>query len=156
MWSGDQEKATAHLKKYLALESSIWCDERSEAMKYLSDLLPHERLRWLRLSSAEAPARRETWLNLADYYYAQGDWLNLYTAAQEGLKLTQRSHNYLEYPSAWGGKLHDLAGLGAWNLGLHDASLEHFARAIEAEPNDSRIRNNYEFVQNAIKESNNG
>ena len=67
MWSGNRDEAVEHLKKYLAMPESGWADERSEAMKYLADLLPHEQLKWLRLSAAEAPARREAWLNVSDY-----------------------------------------------------------------------------------------
>jgi tetratricopeptide (TPR) repeat protein len=154
MWTGEREEAVSCLKKYLALPESVWADERIEAMKYLGDLLPNEKLKWLRLSAAEAPNRRETWLNLAEHYYAISDWANLHAVAQEGIKITQRSHNYLEYTHAWGGKIWDLAGLGAWNLGLKDVSLKMFEQACALEPADGRIAGNLQFVKNSIEGNN--
>ena len=99
---------------------------------------------------AESPTRREAWLNLAEYYYSKGDWLNLYASAKEGVAITSPSGSYLDYPHAWGGKLWDLAGLGAWNLGLKEESLRMFEHAYSLEPSDDRIKNNYEFVKNTL------
>ena len=144
------EDAVEYFKKYLDMPESGWSDERSEAMKWLAQLLPHETIKWLRLSVAESPTRREAWLNLAEYYYSKGDWLNLYAAAKEGLAITASSGSYLDYPHAWGGKLWDLAGLGAWNLGLKEESLKMFEQAHTLEPHDDRIKNNYEFVKNTL------
>ena len=151
-WSGDRESAVATFKKYLAMPESGWDDERSEAMKFLADLLPNERLKWLRLSAAEAPHRRETWYNLAAYYYDHSDWPNLYAAASEGLKIVTRKNNYLEYPHAWGAKLPDFCGLACWNLGLKDQSLRMFEQAHNLEPHDERVKNNYLFVKSAFNQ----
>lgn len=149
-WNGQIEPAVKTFKKYLDMPESGWDDERSEAMKFLADLLPHERLKWLRRSAAEAPHRRETWYNLATYYYDHGDWPNLYAVSCEGLKIESRKNNYLEYPHVWGGKLHDLCGLAAWNLNLREESLKLFEQAANLEPEDARIKGNWEFVKNAI------
>lgn len=145
-----RENAVEYFKKYLDMPESGWADERSEAMKWLAQLLPHENLKWLRLSIAESPSRREAWLNLAEYYYGRSDWLNLYATAKEGLAITTPSGSYLDYPHAWGGKLWDLAGLGAWNIGLREDSLKMFEQAYLLEPTDERIKNNYEFVKNTL------
>lgn len=147
------ENAAEHFKKYLAMPESGWADERSEAMKWLAKCLPHEELKWLRMSAIESPTRREAWLNLAEYYYAKADWPNLYASAREGLKCQHPSNSYLDYPHAWKGRLWDLGGLGAWNLGIQEESLKLFQRASELEPDDGRIKSNYEFVKNAIENS---
>lgn len=145
------EEAVEHFRRYLDMTALHgWLDERSEAMNWLSKLMPHEKLKWLRLSVAEAPQRREAWLNLAEHYYNECDWPNLYAAAQSGLAITQPSNSYLDYPHAWGGKLWDLAGLGAWNLGLKEKSLEMFEQAAQREPQDARIQNNLRYVQNIL------
>ena len=143
------ENAVEYFKKYLDMNSG-WADERSEAMNWLSKLLPHEQLKWLRLSCAEAPMRRESWVNLADHFYGKSDWVNLYAAAKEGLKITTPSGSYLDNPEAWGGKLWDLAGLGAWNIGLQEESLKLFENAHSISPKDERIKHNYQIVKNLI------
>lgn len=149
-FNGQGERAAEEFKLYLAMPEAGWADERSEAMKWLGELLPHERLKWLRAAANESPNRRENWLNLAEYYYSTGDWINLYAATKEGLKLTSPSRSYLDYPHAWGGRLWDLGGLGAWNIGLREESLVLFEKAAELEPNDGRIANNLRFVQAAL------
>lgn len=149
-FAGQMEPAIEHFKKYLAMPEAGWADERSEAMKYLAQCLPHEKLKWLRMSAVESPTRREAWLNLADYYYAEADWPNLYAAAKEGLKMSNPSGSYLDYPHAWGGHLWDLAGLSAWNLGLREESFAYFAKAYEIEPENGRITNNFNFVKQAL------
>ena len=149
-FAGDGERAIEYFKKYLAMPEAGWSDERSEACKYLSLLLPHEKTKWLRMSVVESPTRREAWLNLADYYYGEADWINLYAASKEGLKLPNPSGSYLDYPHAWGGHLWDLAGLGAWNLGLKEESYNLFKKAHELEPNNQRITTNYTFVKNSL------
>jgi glycosyltransferase involved in cell wall biosynthesis len=148
-YKGQTESAVFHFKKYLDMPESGWADERSEAMSWLAKLLPHESLYWLRKAALESPTRRENWLNLAEYYYNKAEWVNLYAAAMEGLTITTPSGSYLDYPSAWGAKLWDLGGLGAWNIGLKTESLRLFEEATKIEPHDARIRSNYEFVKNA-------
>lgn len=150
-WYNQPENAAEHFQKYLAMPESGWADERSEAMKWLAKCLPHEELKWLRLSSVESPTRREVWLNLAEYYYNNADWPNLYAAAKEGLKCVHKSNSYLDYSHAWGGRMYDLCGLGAWNLGLKDESLRMFEEAARLEPEDGRIKSNYEFVKSVLE-----
>lgn len=149
-FNGLIEPAIDHFKKYLAMPEAGWADERSEAMKYLANCLPHEKLKWLRMSAVESPTRREAWMNLGDYYYAETDWPNLYAAAKEGLKQLHPSGSYLDYPHAWGGHLWDLAGLAAWNLGLKEESFDYFSKAHEIEPMNGRFASNLDFVKNAL------
>lgn len=144
---GKVEEAIDHFKKYLAMPEATWPDERSEAMKYLSKLLPHENLKWLRLSCAEAPYRREVWANLSDYYYQQSDWINLYASSKEGLKITNRCNNYLDYHHIWEGYMWDLAGIAAWNMDMLDTSMFLLTHAAQLSPNETRIQNNYNIVK---------
>lgn len=145
-----QDKAVEHFKKYLAMNESTWSDERSEAMKYLSELMPHETLKWLRLSAIEASHRREVWYNLAKYYYDHQDWLNCYTSAKEGLKITNKCNNYLDNLHVWVGNTEDIAGIAAWNLDMKKESLDLFEKAIQISSNDQRIRDNYNIVKRLV------
>lgn len=144
------EEAITHFKKYLAMPEATWPDERSEAMNWLSKLMPHEILKWLRLACAEAPYRREVWLNISEYYHKNENWINLYATAKEGLKISNKCNNYLDNPHAWTGHLWDLAGLGAWSINLRNESLVLFEEAAKLSPNDKRIQDNYIVVKGLV------
>jgi tetratricopeptide (TPR) repeat protein len=146
MYQQQTEQAITHLTKYLDLPSATWHEERSEAQRLLAQLMPHHKMQWLRQAVATAPARREPWLDLADHYYHQADWLNCLAAATECLRITHQAGNYLDTPTAWGAKPNDLAGIAAWNLGLKSLSVTHFEQAVVLAPHDERIRNNLAVV----------
>lgn len=143
------EAAITHFKKFLLMPHA-WDVEKSEAQRWLSKLLPQDKLFWLRQAMSTAPYRRESWMDLAEHYYHNADWLNCLSYATEGIKISHKSSNYLDTPEAWGAKLPDLAGIGAWNLGLRDMSLEFFEQAVALAPEDDRIRNNLTTVKAAL------
>lgn len=89
-------------------------------------------------------------MDLAEHYYHQADWLNCLSYATEGLKITHKSGSYLDTPDAWSAKLPDLAGIGAWNMGLQEQSLTFFEQAVQLAPEDDRIRNNLASVKTAL------
>src|SRR5206468_12964151 len=76
MWANRHEQGIALLERYLALPSSRWAEERSEAMRYLARMQPEKKTLWLDRARTEAPHRREVWLDLAEEYSAQADWPN--------------------------------------------------------------------------------
>ena len=153
--AGKNELAIMHLKNYLIMEDASCEDKRAEASTILSKLCAQDELKWLLMALGENPNRREGWFNLADYYYKKTDWVNLYATALQGTLITHRSNSQLDYPHAWGGLIWDLAGLGAWNMGLKEQSLLLFEQANILEPQDARIQNNYQFVMNYLNTSSN-
>ena len=72
MWAKQHERAIELLQRYLALPSSTWREERSEAMRYLARMQPDEKMAWLDKARMEAPHRREIWLDLAEEFHGQG------------------------------------------------------------------------------------
>jgi hypothetical protein len=53
----------------------------------------------------------------------------------------------LNEPEDWSWKPHDLLSVAAWYLGFHDESLEHALLAVEHNPYDQRLIDNYLVVQ---------
>lgn len=143
------EEAILNFKKFLQMPHA-WEVEKSEAQRWLSKLLPQDKLFWLRQATSTAPYRRECWMDLAEHYYQQADWLNCLSHATEGLKITHKANHYLDSIEAWGAKLPDLAAIGAWNLGLKEESLVLFEQAAQLAPDDERIRNNVASVRAAL------
>jgi glycosyltransferase involved in cell wall biosynthesis len=148
-YHNQHENAVSHFRKYLKFEGT-WHEERAEAQRWLSKLLPHEKLFWLRSAAATAPLKREPWIDLADHWYHQADWLQCMAAAGQALAITQPSGTYLDTKEAWSAKPWDLASIAAWNLGLRDQSLTYAQKAHEIEPDDQRILNNLKVIQAAL------
>jgi hypothetical protein len=49
-------------------------------------------------------------------------------------------------PEVWGFKAHDLASIAAWHIGLKDISIEQAKLAVEAAPDNLRLKSNLDFV----------
>ena len=65
------DEAIPALHDYLAMPEATWQNERSYAMRLLSDGYAHqqnwwEALKWARLAAAEAPSTREPWVKLSE------------------------------------------------------------------------------------------
>src|SRR5437868_12154743 len=59
MWAKQHERASELLRRYLALPSSQWREERSEAMRFMARIQADETMAWLEKARGEAPHRRE-------------------------------------------------------------------------------------------------
>jgi glycosyltransferase involved in cell wall biosynthesis len=142
MYAGLNERSAEKYKAYLALPTSTWSDERSEAMRLLARVEPHRKREWLQKSVAEAPHRRELWLDLAEFFHAELNWLDLFWACINGIERTRRTGSYLDEPAAWGYRLYDLAALASSHLGLIDQAIKWGSTALDLVPNDQRLANN--------------
>lgn len=140
------EEAVAHFKKYLEMPHATWHEEKAESQRWLSKLLPHDKLYYLRLATATAPMKREPWMDLADHYYQVTDWPQCYANALQALSIKNKSGSYLDSVEAWGSKLPDLAGISAYNMKLFDQAVYWFEQAVQLNPTDQRLQNNLKFA----------
>jgi glycosyltransferase involved in cell wall biosynthesis len=145
MYSGRNEQAVEVLQHYLDLPLSTWGEERSEAMRYLARIQPDKKLLWLEKARLEAPHRREIWLDLAEEYHHQADWLTLFWACTNGIEKTYRTGSYLDDPQAWGFRLYDLGAIACWHLDMMDRAVELGRKALELDPDNQRLKYNHDF-----------
>lgn len=145
MWAKQDERAIGLLKHYLALPSSTWREERSEAMRFLARMQTDETMAWLDKARMEAPHRRETWLDLAEQFHAKADWLNLFWACTNGIERTHRTGSYLDDANCWGFRLFDLGAIAAWHLNVMDRAVELGRKALDLDPTNQRLKNNLDF-----------
>jgi tetratricopeptide (TPR) repeat protein len=145
MWANRHEQGIELLQRYLALPSSTWGEERSEAMRYLAKMQPDQKMAWLDRARSEAPHRREIWLDLAEEFHGQADWLNLFWACTNGIEKTHRTGSYLDDGSCWGFRLFDLGAIAAWHLNTMDLAVQWGQKALELDPNNQRLKNNLDF-----------
>jgi glycosyltransferase involved in cell wall biosynthesis len=145
MWANQHEGAVELLQRYLSLPTSIWKEERSEAMRCLARLQPDKKMVWLDKARMEAPHRREIWHDLAEELHGQSDWSNLFWASTNGIEKTHRTGSYLDDNHCWGFRLFDLGAIAAWHLNVMDRAVEWEQKALDLDPNNQRLKNNLDF-----------
>jgi glycosyltransferase involved in cell wall biosynthesis len=158
MWANRHEQGIELLEHYLGLPSSRWPEERSEAMRYLARMKREQKMTWLDRARMEAPHRREIWLDLAEEFHAQGDWLNLFWACTNGIEKTYRTGSYLDDSSCWGFRLFDLGAISAWQLNAMDLAVKWGEKALELATDDQRprLKNNLQFFVHRREEVRSG
>lgn len=141
-FTGHADHAIHEFHRYLALPRATWDAERSKAMRYLAQLETSRAESWLLKATAEAPHRREPWVDLAQHYYRANDWAGCYHAATRALTVTEQPLEYLCEPEAWGFLPHDLAAIAAWHLGMSREATAHGKAAVSLAPDDQRLADN--------------
>jgi hypothetical protein len=101
MWANQPARSIESLQRYLSLKTNTWCDERSEAMRYLARMQPEKRMVWLDQARMAAPHRREIGLDIAEEFHQQENWLNLFWACTNGIEKTHRTGSYLDNADCW-------------------------------------------------------
>jgi glycosyltransferase involved in cell wall biosynthesis len=152
MWAGQYEQGIVLMQRYLELPSSDWGEERSEAFRYLAQMQPDKKMSWLDAARMEAPHRREIWLDLAEEFHEQNDWLNLFWACANGIEKTRRSDSYLDDPRCWGYRLFDLGAIACWRLNVMDRAVEWGRKALALDPGNQRLQANLDFFDRLRRE----
>lgn len=147
------DKATAEFKRHLLLPNAIWRPERAASMRYLSKTEPSEQESWLLRAAAEAPDRREAWVELAQMYYLRNDWPSCYSAAVRALGIVEKPLEYICEEVAWGSVPNDMAAISSYRLGMFKVASWHAAKALELNPSDERLAKNLELCVAAMESS---
>ena len=137
-------------KSYLKLPRATWMNERCYAYRVMGRCysevgLQQEAEQAFHSAASEAPNTREPWCELAMLMYRQQRWEECFAYAMRALKITDRLKVYTCDPAVWGSQPHDLAAMGAWNLGLTDIAIEQGELALAMEPENSRLIDNLEW-----------
>lgn len=140
-------KAVAEFKRHLSLPRAQWAAERARSMRYLAELEPHMRETWLLRACAEAPNRREQWVELSLLYHEQERWSACLAAALRALEIREKPLEYLCEDQAWGSLPHDLVSVASFRMGLIDFAIEQGEIAVELNSNDERLVGNLEIYR---------
>ena len=98
----------------------------------------------------KAPGTREPWVDAAMSFYSKHMWKECYHAATMALEIKDKQLVYTCDPLVWGSWAHDLASISAWHLGHKDEAMRHCRDAIEADPNDDRLKANLKWMEDAL------
>ena len=113
-------------------------------MRYIAEIETQNREQWLLRACAEAPERREGWVELSLYYHDQMRWEACLAASKRALEITEKPLEYLCEEPAWGSLPHDLAAVSSYNLGLVGEAEKHGENAVSYAPEDKRLLGNLE------------
>lgn len=155
MFHGKYDKAIEQLTRHLSMPRAQWRSERCASMRFIgrsfqSQNKLKEAEEWYLKACAEMPTEREPWFELAKNYYQQSNWAGLYFAAMNTLAITERPNSYICEPAAWSWEVYDLAALGAWNIGLKKDAVQLGKKALDLNPSDERLKNNYILMLDAV------
>jgi glycosyltransferase involved in cell wall biosynthesis len=141
------DEAKSEFRRHLSLPTALWPAERARSMRYLAELEDSEA--WLFKALAEAPERREGWVDLAKYYYTRSAWEGCLWASQRALQIKVKPLEYLCEEFAWGFAAYDYAAIAAYHLGLRDVAVKYGEEALLLAPNDDRLKNNLVYYKEA-------
>ena len=149
------DKAIAELQRHLSLKSATWDAERSSSMRYIAKCYAskgdfNSAFAWAMRSSAECPSQREPWVELGKICYHLQDWEGTYFAMIKALKIEEKPMSYICEPESWGHVPYDIASIAAGRLGLIRDAVNLCKKALDLQPNDERLRKNYELLCNRL------
>lgn len=146
---GQYEEAAIEFQRHLELPKAVWAPERAASMRYLAKCQPSQARYWLERAIAESPGRRESLVELSQYFYNQADWQNCYWRAIDAIAVEEKPLDYLCEEFAWGYLPYDLAAISAWNLGFKEEALLYGVKAVAMNPTDERLLTNLGWYQSA-------
>lgn len=136
---GLYQEAAKEFKRHLELPTAVWPPERAASLRYLAMCEPDNAETHLVKAVATDPSRREAKIALAQHFYRKNDWANCYKWSTEALQIKTKPLDYMCEEFAWDHTPYDLAALAAYNLNKFDQALEYGTKAVELNPNDSRL-----------------
>lgn len=140
---GQYELAQYHFGQHILL--SRWRPERAASHRYIAKMRPEAAEYHLYHAIAEDSSRRESWVDLAMYYYQNQDWWMCRMAATRALQIKEKPLDYLCEADAWGWLPHDLMAISSYHL--NDPSTAYLAgqAALDLKPGDERLQANLEW-----------
>jgi len=131
------------------LPKAVWKPERAASMRYIAKMDDEFETSewWLKQAIAEAPDRREAYVEMAKLCYENKLWSECLDAAERAIAITEKPLEYLCEEFAWGFAPYDYAAIAAYNLGFTDVALEYGMKAVELNPTDERLQRNIMFYK---------
>ena len=146
-FSGDLERAKVEFQRHLNLAKAVWAPERAQSYRYLFKITGD--LNYLNDAVAEAPGRREAWVDMAQHFHDEQMWLACLQAAKKALAITVKPLDYICEPQAWGSLPHDLAAVAAFRCGFFHEARFHGQQAVNLSPYETRLVDNMRFYSEA-------
>lgn len=152
MFKGRWRDCIATLKKHLAMPTALWKDERAASMRFIAKSYymsgeEKEAEKWYLSAICEAPHLREGYADMAMLLYKEKNWEGVIYFSGKALEIKVRPRTYICEAEAWGSMLNDIRSIAYYNMGKTELALREAREALEAEPGNTRIRDNLRFFE---------
>ena len=145
---GRTKSAIKEFKNHISMEK--WATEASQSMLYVGDCYEKlgdkaEMLKWYSLS-IEKEARREPLMRLANYYFRLGMHRQTILYCEATLTITQLPF-YSNHQPYYEHVPHELLYVSYWQIGDKIKSKEHWRKAINYSPGNSKYLSDAQFYK---------
>lgn len=153
MYNGEWNKSIDTLIRHLNLKSSTWNEERGSSMRFISRCYLNlnrfdEAIMWLEKAIKETPNIREPYIELGLLYYNLKKYNEAINYLEKGVNITEKSKYYINEEFAWNETPYDILSLCYYNVNEKEKSIFNILKALEINPNNERIKNNYNIIIN--------
>lgn len=143
------------LKEHLLLKSATWNEERCASMRFIARCYEgkgeqKEAKKWLYRAIAECSDIREPYVDMMKLSYKTKNWALVSFMADEALKINNRLNSYLVEEYCWNETIFDLNAIACYQLNLYEKALEYAKIAVDKNPNNQRLKNNFELIEEKL------
>ena len=156
MYYGKWNESIDTLIKHLKLPNATWKDERCASMRFIARCYQNlnrfdEARMWLNKAIEEAPYLRDPYLELALLEYRQNNFEEVKRLCLNALKIKSHQKTYINEVFSWNHTVYDLLSLCYFNENDIEKSTFYVNKALEISPNDERLINNKQIIENYKK-----
>ena len=128
-----------------------WNECIDTLIKHLN--LKSEARMWLDKAIIEAPYLRDAYVEKAILEYQLNNWEEVFTCCMKALKIKKHPKTYINEPFSFDYTIYDLLSLYYYNNNEFDLSLLYINKAINLSPDNDRLINNKNLIENKLKET---
>ena len=159
MYYGEWNKSIDTLIKHLNLKRATWKDERCASMRFISRCYQalnryDEAKMWLDKAINEAPYLRDPYIEKAKLEYSLQNWKEVERLCLEALKIKSHAKTYINEMFSWDYTPYDLLAISYYYQGLYEISLFYSKLALDMEPDNERLIDNYKVIQEKYNNEN--
>lgn len=158
LYAGQLDDAIRTLEKHTTMPSSIWRSEISCSMRLIAEAYMRKNMDehaefWFMKACIESVNERESYIDLAKYYYRKQMWRQCLTAALNAHRIKEKTYDHYSCNHySWYGGPEDMMCISYYNLGQIDLAY-HFAKeAARIDPSCKRYHDNVIAIENTIRD----
>ncbi len=145
------------LIKHLSLPTAFWKDERCASMRFIArsymNLKRYEEAKmWLDKAIDEAPHLRDPFVERALLEYNLKNWDNVIKYCLKALEIQHNQKSYINEPFSWDATIYDLLSIAYFYKNDIKSSLCYIDLALETEPNNQRILENKDLINDILND----